>query len=147
MPAFIPVQVPEDLVVDVYQFIAQRQAAAEATVSPETSSGTDVSESDYSRDWTEEQLKLLFESDATSVQLMARVLSILAPISPTSRTITEIGEELGMEGLTIQKKFGGASRWMRKRFGGDIRWPISWAGNGGWYMNEHNAELWLRVIG
>ena len=25
---------------------------------------------------------------------------------------------------------------------GDIAWPISFAENGIWYMNQHNADLW-----
>lgn len=138
MTVFVSVQVPEHLVLDVYRFIADRDGARALNASPKN---------DEARDWTLEELTLLAESDATSVKLMAKVLTILLEAAPNPLSIDEIGAKVEMEGLTVQKTFGAASRWMKNRFGGDIRWPINWSGETHWYLNEHNAAIWKQIIG
>jgi hypothetical protein len=138
MTVFVPVQVPEHLVLDVYRFIADRDGTPAINAS---------SKNDEAREWTLEELTLLAESDATSVQLMAKVLTILLEAAPASLSIDEVGAKVEMEGLTVQKTFGAASRWMKNRFGGDIRWPINWSGETHWYINEHNAAIWKQIIG
>lgn len=138
MTTFVPVQVPEHLVLDVYRFIADHDELPAAEASPKN---------EEARDWTLEQLTQLAEGDAKSVRLMAQVLTILLETAPAPMAIDEIGERLGMAGLSIQKSFGGASKWMWARFGGDMNWPIHWRGETHWYLNEHNASLWKQVIG
>src|SRR5690242_6742471 len=94
MTTFVPVQVPEHLVLDVYRFIADRDGALILDAS---------AKNDEARDWTLEELTLLAESDATSVQLMAKVLTILLEAAPNPLSIDEVGAKVEMEGLTIQK--------------------------------------------
>jgi hypothetical protein len=139
MPEFVNVPVPEHLVTAVMRFIADHTAPEE--------SGTGTSEelSAESRDWSEGQLQQLYDSDAPSVKLFARVLTVLANAHPEAIPVDRLAELTGIEsGLTLQKKFGAVTRWMRNRLGGDTRWPIDFPG-GGWAMNSHNATLWKSI--
>lgn len=140
MPEFVSVPVPVDLVHQVYALIAnggQKESSNESPLSRHVEG--------VSRDWTREEFERLAASDATSIQSFCQVLDILSDISPQSMTIDQIGRQLGEPALTLQKRFGAASRWMGKR-NGDIAWPISFAnGTGNWFMNTHNASLWKEI--
>lgn len=139
MPTFVPVQVPDHLVLDVYRFIADHELELpSAEASPKNLEA---------RDWSLEQLTQLHESNAKAVRLMAQVLTVLVKVAPVPVSIDELGEQLGLDGMSIRKSFGGASKWMKSRFGGDTNWPIHWRGETHWYLNEHNASLWRQVIG
>lgn len=154
MSEFVQVPVPEGLVTEVMGFIAQRSAQLHTVpqVQP-TGDGREVrSPSDQpndmpgqSRDWTREELEMLFNSEASSVQKFAQVLTILAEAAPRALTPNELGEHFGVPGIQLQRTFGPASRWMRNRMGGDVRWPITFAEDK-WAMSEHNATLWKAVL-
>ncbi|MFH8249495.1 hypothetical protein ACH3VR_03900 [Microbacterium sp. B2969] len=139
MPEFVNVPVPADLVTAVMRFIADQTTPG--------GSGADASArvDAQSRDWSEDQLRQLRDSDAPSVKVFAQVLTILADASPEAIPVGKLAELTGVEdGLTLQKKFGAVTRWMRNRLGGDTRWPIHFPADG-WAMNSHNASLWKSI--
>lgn len=151
MREFINVPVPSELVTEVMAFIAEHNELAPAAA-PSSVSGPgrafhafeDGDGGAVNREWTREQFEMLRESKASSVKKFAEVLTLLAGIAPQPMTVDEIGEHLGTEGITLQKKFGPATRWMRNNLGSDIRWPIHFPG-GQWALSEHNAALWKNV--
>ena len=140
MPTYINVPVPEELVPAVYRLVAQHQSAAESAAEPTVDYRTD----EEGRDWSREELELIADAEAPSVKSFGEVLTLLASVSPAAMTIGEIGQRLGEEGLTLQRRFGPMTRWMQGRVGHDYRWPIRTA-DGVWAMNEHNAELWKQI--
>ena len=139
MSDFVNVPVPAHLVTAVMRFIAEHTEPVESGTNKSHAPSAD------SRDWSEDQFELLHESDAPSVELFARVLTILADAHPEVVPIDRLAELTGVDsGLTLQKKFGAVTRWMRNRLGGDTRWPIQFP-TGGWAMNNHNATLWKSI--
>lgn len=146
MPEYINVPVPSELVPDVYALIARHQAVGGATISTSPKSlGTQGGTTDESREWTRGEFDILAASEAPSVKTFCEVLDLLAHRSPAVMTVSEIGDHLGVEGLTLQKKFGAVTRWMQGRIGGGVRWPIHITPNREWCMSERNAELWTQV--
>lgn len=153
MLEFEQVPVPKDLVIEVMRFIANR--ADERHVDADAEQGGGVGNGNAqppqglgvsmaSRDWTREQFEMIRASDASSVRKFCQVLTILAEASPSALSPDEVGAQLGLQGIDLQRAFGPASKWMGNRMDGDLRWPIHWQGDK-WFMNEHNATLWKEV--
>lgn len=150
MYEFVNVPVPSHLVTEVMRFVADHASPTH----PETPGGPvvaddvpqlDLDESSESRDWTRAELELLHSSTAPSVQLFARMLTLLAGITPESMSVEQIGDALGIEGSRMQSTFGPVSTWMKNRMGGSVQWPLVFPGHRLWAMNEHNATLWKEV--
>lgn len=143
MTEYINVAVPSELVPEVYRFIADRKSGQALAVDSTGSETLDA----QSRNWSRAELQLLAASDAPSVKLFCEVLDVLADVSPASMAIDSIGDHFGVEGLTLQKKFGAVTRWMKGRIKGEVLWPIHFTSESEWYMNDHNARAWKQIRG
>lgn len=142
MAEFVNVPVPADMVEDVMRLIVGR--GEDTPSAPDTTA--DVTGDSSSRVWSREEFERLHAATAPSVVLFGRMLSVLADEFPRAMTVAEIGDRVGVEGLTMQRRFGPASRWMRNRLG-HVQWPVEFR-DGDWAMiNEGNARLWQEIAG
>lgn len=148
MNDFVNVPVPGHLVVDVMKFIATFDQETEDPVDVESvRSDLDPNGTDKPS-WSRSELEIIHQHRGSmpSVELFAQVLSHLASIAPESTHRDDIAEKLGIDGLTMVKKFGAVTRFINNRIPSrNNQWPMVW-GDRKWGMEADTAKLWESVV-
>ncbi len=147
MNEFVAVPVPAHLVVEVMKFIADFDETVRVPAEVRPTRPESGPEGADRPSWTREELEIIHQNRGSmpSVELFAQVLSHLAATAPEAMHRDKIAEELGLDGLTMVKKFGAVTRFINNRISSRYdQWPIEWV-DGMWSMNSDTADLWDSV--
>ena len=148
MNDFVNVPVPGHLVVEVMKFIASFGQETDVPTDMESVRSDPNPDGADKPSWTRSELEIIHQHRGSmpSVELFAQVLSHLASIAPESTHRDDIAEMLGIDGLTMVKKFGAVTRFINNRIPSrKDQWPMKWD-DGLWGLKADTAKLWDSVV-
>ncbi|WP_406200579.1 hypothetical protein OH807_19745 [Kitasatospora sp. NBC_01560] len=128
-PQFVMVPVPAEQVTKVYAFLTELAAvgAASPVVSPAPTGEATLGEDGKLPvvEWTVEDFRRLMIEPLGSVQVVARVLDVLAEQPDTKVGYTALASHLGMEKKNLQGNLAAFTRAVHRHYG-RRNWPMTW---------------------
>ncbi|MFE9120917.1 hypothetical protein [Streptomyces sp. NPDC007172] len=155
-PQFVSVPVPTQYVTQVYAYLAELTGATATT--PPVSTVPPMNSQDGDQlpvvEWTVEDFRRLMIEPLSSVQVIIRVLDLLAKQPDTRVSYTSLAQHLDMEKRSLQGNLSAFTRAVRKHYQ-RRNWPMTWAeaptnepdlkSEFYYTMNTTVAERWLRA--
>jgi hypothetical protein len=124
---FISVPVPSQYVTQVYAYLAELTGATTATPPVSTVPPLDSPDGDPLPmvEWTVDDFRRLMIQPLSSVQVITRVLDLLAKAPDTRVSYTALAHHLNIEKKSLQGNLSAFTRAVRKHYN-RRNWPMTW---------------------